>query len=898
MWLSQQWAEPAPDTTPADSRTDRPSPTEPDQDEEWEDPYPGSLPRRSGSVGESELHLLRSGAGSVGTRGRPISSPTGAALPGNLALARALRPLRRRVPSRTHQVFDEEATVRRVAEEGIWLPVLRPARERWLAVNLVLDCGRSMGIWQATAAELRCLFDWLGAFRSVRLWHLDSERQPPCLRTPSPGRTAPRDHNADELFDPAGPSVIVVVSDCVGPAWHDGGMTNLLATWTNRAPVAILQVLPEHLWSRTALAAAMPVRLAASAAAIANARLLAEPLHDWVETGCPGGAVVPVASLEPGPLAAWARLVTGAGAGWMPGVCFETTSAPPADLPDAEEEMDPEERLRQFWRVSSLLARRLAGLLAAAPVLNLPLIRLVREALLPAARQGHEAEVLLGGLLRELPGPPGPAASSEEVFYDFHDGVRPLLLDGVPADEALTVLQQVSAWVEEHLGGVRGFRALLADPAAAPGRLAADQGPFARVAAEVLERLGGDYARLSAANLPPDDTEPSEIEWAVIPEEASPSALSPAAQAPRPVQAPGAPGRRETGVLRGWLNRWFGGQRKTYADHCPRCLSRGTLEVRSSPAEDQHYPEPRYVLCTECGYEFRAAYLRLPRLCFPTIGASSSGKTHWLVTIYDLIRRAHLPVPVSIQRAPSLADEQFDRLVQAVIEHRHAPAATVHTGLNAPLMFHVRDNGRWRTKEAMLNLFDFSGEVMDQHINVDLLRHRALLMDGFVLFLDPTQVHGGGSDLSIRDQINQLGRFYEELCDIRGLAVGQKVPTPVAVCISKLDLLKTKNPMAGQAIPWLRTLRETMGRPVDLALLHTRSRLCEEQLHLIFPSWDVPRTLREKFGNRFLFFPLTPVGLEESELGVTDLARRTIVPFGVLEPVLWLLQMHGYRVLS
>ena len=43
---------------------------------------------------------------------------------------------------------------------------------------------------------------------------------------------------------------------------------------------------------------------------------------------------------------------------------------------------------------------------------------------------------------------------------------------------------------------------------------------------------------------------------------------------------------------------------------------------------------------------------------------------------------------------------------------------------------------------------------------------------------------------------------------------------------------------------------------------------------------------------------MTPVGLEESELGVTSLANRTIAPFGVVEPILWLLHMHGYCMLD
>jgi hypothetical protein len=74
--------------------------------------------------------------------------------------------------------------------------------------------------------------------------------------------------------------------------------------------------------------------------------------------------------------------------------------------------------------------------------------------------------------------------------------------------------------------------------------------------------------------------------------------------------------------------------------------------------------------------------------------------------------------------------------------------------------------------------------------------------------------------------------------------------------------------------------------------------MTERALHLLFPGWAITRDLKRKFESRFLFFPVTPGGLEESELGIADLAVRAIVPFGTLGPVLWLLQMSGYRVFS
>jgi hypothetical protein len=189
---------------------------------------------------------------------------------------------------------------------------------------------------------------------------------------------------------------------------------------------------------------------------------------------------------------------------------------------------------------------------------------------------------------------------------------------------------------------------------------------------------------------------------------------------------------------------------------------------------------------------------------------------------------------------------------------------------------------------------------MDQNIDEFELKRRALLMDGFFLFLDPTQVHGRGKTAGIEYQNRVLSKFNDEMRNMRRLEIGDRLRVPVAVCISKLDLLTTLSPLRTQAVPWLKSLRATLanGGPVSLDVLRERSRLCEDVLPVMFPGWNIKKTLYENFGDRFLFFPMTPVGIEESELGIQDLRRRTFAPFGVLEPILWLMHMHGYCVLK
>jgi hypothetical protein len=335
-------------------------------------------------------------------------------------------------------------------------------------------------------------------------------------------------------------------------------------------------------------------------------------------------------------------------------------------------------------------------------------------------------------------------------------------------------------------------------------------------------------------------------------------------------------------------------QRRRQGEQCPRCLEKGKLAVTAADVRDERFPEPKYVFCPGCEYRLRLSQRYLPRLCFPTVGLVGSGKTHWLVEAYVQIEQQRLPTQAKLAKAPSLGDETLDELVRLLRRDYRGPRSTAATEgkFPYPITLHLQDLDRSPSR-VMLNLFDFGGEMTARSIDVSVLRRRALLMDGFVFFLDPTQ--------EVERQQAVLRQFYEDMREMRGLRREHAINVPVAICLAKLDLLPALTEFSSRAKPWLRRLRETEGKPATAALLEARSALVREALVSLFPGWPLESDLRDNFGRNFLFFPLTPVGLEEGELegpDVTNLRNRTFAPFGIAEPVLWLLHMHGYRVLA
>ncbi|RVU26049.1 hypothetical protein EOT10_10640 [Streptomyces antnestii] len=400
-----------------------------------------------------------------------LLAPTPPMLRHPLPLQRALRPLKRRVPSPTGgRVLDERATADRIARLGAhpssWLPVMRPAPERWLRLVLLHDTGPTMPVWRPLVRELHTALAQSGVFRTVSLHRATPDGRVEHLTVPHDGRT-----------------VALLLSDCTGPQWREGeagrrwlGTLHSLAT---RMPLAVVQPLPEHLWRTTAL----PARPGLLTAPHAAAPLSSLGFTPYAESG-PGPSrhhgSVPLPVLEPGPawLANWSRLTATTGGVHVPGAAAWLPPSPVADEPREDvASLTPEELVLRFRATASPQAFRLAGHLAVG-VPHLPVMRLVQAALEPEPRPQHLAEVILSGMLTTTPGPPGS--------YAFRDGVRDLLLRSLPRTargRTSELLVRVGELIDERAGVAAGeFRATTRGAAAEA---------FATVSEESVRRLSG-----------------------------------------------------------------------------------------------------------------------------------------------------------------------------------------------------------------------------------------------------------------------------------------------------------------------------------------------------------------------------------------------------------------------
>ena len=455
----------------------------------------------------------------------PISVPDPGFLEETLPLVRALRPLLKQIASETASHINEAATVDRIAETDIWSPVLEPDREPWFEVALVIDGSAGMALWKRLIQDIRRLLQCYGSFRDSRVWELVANRGEIGVCA-VPDRSV---RNPRALLTPNGRRLTLVFSDCTADYWWDGSLQPILSLWGHTMPTAIWQVLPDWMWKRTALGVGEYVAIRNRIPGASNQdlkptflslrppkRLAKQSTEESISTSAPGSAIcLPVITTDGASIGAWSRMLAGDRRQSTPGFVlpaegWERVSERPSHTSD--------QQLEQFRLRATPEARHLAALLSAAPVITLPVMRLIRASMLSGTSPLPVAEVFLGGLLQRSADQP-EVAEAELVQYDFPAETREHLLDILPSVEAISVIEAVSQYVAERLNcTLADFRALLLFPDLRTEADLYGLKTFAQVTAQILRKLGSEYAELAAQFDSPVSVEPGGAkEWPDFP---------------------------------------------------------------------------------------------------------------------------------------------------------------------------------------------------------------------------------------------------------------------------------------------------------------------------------------------------------------------------------------------
>ncbi|EKV00578.1 CRISPR-associated protein, Csx3 family [Leptolyngbya sp. PCC 7375] len=506
LWLAMRQSEPEPVENQDETAIEQSEQKIQDDDDtitpdDWEDEFDDEENDSQNALDEGRADIAAGPAGNLPAKALPISVPDPSYVEDTLPLVRALRPLLKQIASATASHLNETATVERIAETDIWSPVLEPDREPWFEVALVIDGSASMALWQRLIDDIQRLLRCYGSFRDFRVWELVVDQGTPGLCA-IPDRTV---RSPRVLLSPTGRRLTLVFSDCTADYWWDGSLQPVLAQWGQSMPTAIWQVLPDWMWKRTALGVGDHVVIRNRIPGAVNQNLMPtflglrspKRLTQGASTNLAGTAIcVPVITTDGPAISTWSRMLSGDRRQSTPGFVLpaegweQTIERSAHDLND---------RLEQFRLRATPAARRLAALLSAAPVITLPVMRLIRAAMLPDVESPVPvAEVFLSGLLQRSIDQ-SEITDPELVQYDFPAETRERLLDILPTVDAVAVIEKVSGHVAEKLNcTLADFRALLLSPELKAEADRYGLKTFAQVTAQILRALGSEYAELAS----------------------------------------------------------------------------------------------------------------------------------------------------------------------------------------------------------------------------------------------------------------------------------------------------------------------------------------------------------------------------------------------------------------
>jgi len=443
---------------------------------------------------------IRNQINTTGMKPTPFKAAAGQALPGKLAISRSLRPLMKKVPSRKSMAFDEQTTIHNIAESDTWIPIFKPKRSPWLDIVLILDESPSMLIWYETISELKELLEHQGAFRNVQLWGFISDEKEKvhlheglCFDCKQQKLRHPK-----ELIDPTNRRLILIISDCISKAWHDGTISKFLKIWNENSRVSILQMLPHYLWEQTHLKNAEIVYFQNRSSSTVNSKLEIEPSPFGMKKSVSNTLKLPVITLEDRSIFPWAKSLTGIANVWIPGVLLklfpgETCEDDRYEKKQSASNMSEKDQLKYFMATASPEAQKLLRCLAPLP-LTLSVIRLAQKVILPDTKQVHLAELFLSGLIKQSE-PKMSYALNNDLSFEFKDGIQELLISSQPVHDTIDAL---SVYIESYSGGSQSLRALVANPNDFSKSLTDNLlSPFAQISTNVLRLLGGKYIGLA-----------------------------------------------------------------------------------------------------------------------------------------------------------------------------------------------------------------------------------------------------------------------------------------------------------------------------------------------------------------------------------------------------------------
>ncbi|MFH8473757.1 ATP-binding protein [Streptomyces sp. NPDC018000] len=293
--------------------------------------------------------------------------------------------------------------------------------------------------------------------------------------------------------------------------------------------------------------------------------------------------------------------------------------------------------------------------------------------------------------------------------------------------------------------------------------------------------------------------------------------------------------------------------------------------------------------CTACAGRLPEGYLRTPGKLVALAGPVSSGKSTYIgVLVHELLHRlgAELDAALLPCDDDTMAD-YHERYERHLYEEQHTVPKTAEHDAGRPLVHRLSRTrrgrfGRARKRVLTLVFLDTAGEHFTSRDRIETQLRYFAAADAVVVLVDPQDLPGA----PVKNGDGVPGRSGEVLARVLGhLGGGRKVTVPVAVALTKADLLWPH-------LPGNSPLHSTR-RPGPVFDADDRAAVHAE-LQALLRRWQEHQldARLDQFCTDYQLFALSTLGTAPRHgggLGLGGIVR----PHRVEDPLMWLLHRFG-----
>ena len=265
--------------------------------------------------------------------------------------------------------------------------------------------------------------------------------------------------------------------------------------------------------------------------------------------------------------------------------------------------------------------------------------------------------------------------------------------------------------------------------------------------------------------------------------------------------------------------------------------------------------------CPHCEIELATSSAR--QFGIQLVGGVSAGKTSFIAAFWhfylERIRNFH---NVTYETNPAEAFDELERWYQQGLS-----SSTTETNANMYSIVHKRDN----ETPYQVAIYDIAGEAFSE-LGSDIQQQQFKYCEGLIFVLDPT-----ATSRSVNETFSS---FINEFKALRGKHSSKTSDIPVSVIISKADLYKKEIGLPKIKARYNLSPSGFSNSDGQTCLAFARNAICQEFMR----NRDFESVLNLIDGefNNVQYFPV-------SAMGHSAVLGQPYEPWGVEEPVLWLL---------